>query len=71
MPKYHYTMISTKDSSAKYGPCEICKKHCSEVFHQIEEREIEAAEEPGKTVLTHAGCWSYFGHENCLIGKRR
>ena len=26
-------IISTKGSSAQYGKCEKCGKHCTEVFH--------------------------------------
>lgn len=71
MPKYHYTMISTRDSSAKYGPCEVCGEHCTEVFHQVEQREFISVEKPDEISLTYYQCWDYFGHENCLIGKRR
>ncbi|MCL4296270.1 MAG: hypothetical protein KJ077_11100 [Anaerolineae bacterium] len=62
---YRYRLSSTGNSSAKYGPCEVCGKHASEVFSQSEEREYE----PGQ--WTGLGCHSYFGHKECLEGKRR
>lgn len=34
--KYKYKLISTGESSSRYGPCEVCGKHVSEVYHQIE-----------------------------------
>lgn len=71
MPKYRYRIKSTGLSSARFGPCEVCKKHCSEVFHQVEQKEFVSVEKPGEISLTHYECWDYFGHEQCLIGKQR
>ena len=62
--KYKYKLISREESSAKYGPCEICGKHVSEVFHQIESRKYEDG-------YTYAGCKDYFGHKKCLESKQR
>jgi len=62
--KYTYRLISQKESSAKYGPCEICGEHVSEVFHQIESRKYEDG-------YTYAGCKDYFGHKKCLESKQR
>lgn len=36
---YKYNLISTGESSQKYGNCDICKKHATEVFHLVEEKE--------------------------------
>jgi len=64
MSKYRYKIKSWEASSAKYGPCQVCKKHCSEVFSQVEEKQYTNG-------WTHYGCWDYVGHETCLINKRR
>lgn len=61
---YRYRMESTGDSSAKYGPCEVCGKHCTEIFHQVEERRYG-------NEWTQAGCNNDFGHADCLKAKRR
>ena len=58
--KYEYELLSTKDSSSKYGQCEICKQFASEVFHQIESLNGSFYK-----------CFDYFGHKECLIKKRR
>jgi hypothetical protein len=68
--KYQYKLISTGDNSNKYGNCEVCNKFCSEVFHQIEQREF-LSPETGKIELTHYGCRDLFGHKDCLISKQR
>lgn len=62
---YRYRLITTGDSSAKYGPCEVCGKVATEVFHQTEDREYE----PGQ--FTGHECKSLFGHRECLMGARR
>jgi hypothetical protein len=64
MSEYKYQLISTRDSSAKYGNCEVCKSPASEVFHQIESRRF-------KNGWTYAECHNIFGHESCLRSKRR
>jgi RNA polymerase-binding transcription factor DksA len=68
--KYRYVLKSTNDSSMKYGVCEVCGQHVSEVFHQIEERHytIDSLNYEG---WTQHDCNSYFGHEECLKSKQR
>lgn len=83
---YRYCLTSTKNSSHKYGPCEICHKHASEVFVQVEERQYSTDSETyledlledavmyhrnGELGWTHNECFTYYGHEDCLINKRR
>ena len=65
-----YRLTSTRQSSAVFGPCEVCGRHASEVFIQAEQRPIRLAE--GTDSLTYAGCRPHlFGHEACLISKRK
>jgi hypothetical protein len=66
---YNYKLISTGDSSAKYGNCEVCGKHCTEIFQQIETQDY--IDENNKVSQTHYGCNSYFGHKECLESKQR
>ena len=80
--EYRYKLTTTGAGSAKYGPCEVCGEHVSEVFSQSEERRYnppgtlkehleDAANYKGSAQgWTHAGCVSYFGHKACLISKR-
>lgn len=65
---YKYKITSTGESSQKYGNCEICGKHATEVFSQSEERKYIFE---GEEHWTHHKCNSYFGHEECLISQRR
>ena len=66
---YKYRIKSTGDSSAKFGPCEVCGKHASEVFYQVEERKYTRYDD--STGWTRYECRDFFGHEKCLRGQRR
>jgi len=57
---YTYRLTSMDESSAKYGLCEVCGKHCSEVWYQAEMRSG-----------SYYGCRSFFGCKDCLIAQRR
>lgn len=65
MANYQYKLTSTGQSSQKYGNCEVCEKHVSEVFYQVESVEYE----PGR--FTYYECKNYFGHKVCLLSVRR
>ena len=66
--EYRYRCKSTGKSSDKYGNCEVCHKPCSDVYYQTEERKFGEANED---FWTHNKCFDYFGHEECLINRRR
>ena len=53
-----YRIKTTTYNSARYGPCEVCHKHCSEVFLQAHLK------------TTGAYVSSAFGHRECLEGIR-
>ena len=65
MTKYHYKLSRMDGSSIKYGPCEVCGNFVSDIFYQSESRTTDHG------ISTFAGCYSLFGHEGCLISKRR
>jgi hypothetical protein len=67
---YRYHVKSTGDSSARYGPCEVCGKHASEVFHQWEERayDNDRGEHSG---WSRHNCRDLWGHKECLESQRR
>lgn len=71
--QYRYRIKRLRSSSEKYGPCEVCKQHVSDVHHQVEQRFYRHAsgDEPRACGWTHHECNSLFGHEQCLIGRRR
>jgi hypothetical protein len=71
--EFRYRISSTEASSDKYGKCEVCGKHASEVFLQTEEQ-YYTIERNGETIhegWTRHECNSYFGHEACLLSKRK
>ena len=83
---FRYHISTTGHSSARYGPCEICGEHVSEVFCQREEQTYDASEAlqhikqlksngtykfGTPSGWTERGCFSYFGHRSCLEGKQR
>ena len=70
---FRYRARSTGSSSARYGACEVCHEHCSEVFIQTT---LEAfALEPGEPGEENGIGWAHrgckFGHEACLVGLRK
>lgn len=68
MPNYRYRIRSTGYSSARFGPCEICGKHVSDVHSQVEEVEYTW---DGIKKWTRYECSNYFGHKECLEKQRR
>ena len=68
MNEYTYQLKSTGSSSSKYGVCEVCNEHVSEVFHQVEKKDFFS-------IVTNKIEQQYiqdlFGHEKCLIGRQR
>lgn len=72
--QYRYRITSMQASSDVYGPCELCRKHVSEVFHQVEERFFVVSatgKRAGFDGWNRFQCHSLFGHQNCLISRRR
>lgn len=65
---YRYRLKSTGHNSEKYGNCEVCNKHCSEVFLQVEEKAYIIDNE---ICFTEHGCKSLVGHKECLISARK
>ena len=65
MTKYKYKLSRMEGSSIKYGPCEVCGKNVSDVYYQIESRYTDRGR------WTFSGCYNLFGHEDCLVSKRR
>ena len=76
MEEYRYNLSSTEGNSNQYGVCDVCGKHCTEMFYQQEERKFklpeQIAKERGKEFgWTQHKCYSLFGHEKCLKSKQR
>ncbi len=71
-PVYRYRLTNTNHSSSKFGPCEVCQKHVSEVWFQVEERSYQPyPDDDPSTPWTRVGCTTLFGHRRCLVAKRR
>lgn len=79
--QYRYTIYNTGYSSARFGVCEVCGKHVSEVWSQREERQYEPDQEeldwfkehditPDGFYTTYNCTW-YLGHRECLESKQR
>ncbi len=71
---FAYRLKSTGESSAYFGPCEVCGKHVSEVFMQTEVCYVDE-ENPinGQNgFMTLEGCRrTVFGHKDCLTALQR
>jgi len=65
---YLYRLTNTNESSQKYGECEVCGKHVSEVFSQQEERSYQFE---GRERWTQHKCHCLFGHKECLLCQRK
>lgn len=68
--EYRYKLNNMNESSQKYGVCEVCGKHVSEVYHQIEERKYFDNIDQEYS-YTQYKCKNLFGHKDCLISQRR
>lgn len=71
---YIYRIENTGSSSARLGSCEVCDKHCSEVFYQVEGRTYltdTLDDVSNQIAITHHECRNLFGHEDCLRRSRR
>lgn len=66
---YHYELDNWHASSEKYGKCEVCGKHCAEVYGQTESREYIRRD--GTTGRTYHTCRDLHGHKECLIKARK
>lgn len=65
-----YRIRSTGASSARFGACEVCETHVSEVFIQVESKAFAFVGDPTQIEgWARTGC--LFGHEACLISKRK
>jgi hypothetical protein len=69
MSNFAYRLRNTGSSSQRLGACEVCEKHATEVFHQVESRSVEKS--PGFDRYTYADCSDLFGHRDCLISRQR
>jgi len=64
---YRYRIRSTGYSSRRYGPCQVCGRHASEVFLQAE---LQMSIRPdGSVGYSHRG--TIFGHRECLERIRK
>lgn len=74
--EYKYNLSTTEHSSHKYGNCQVCGEHASEVFMQTEFKKYERDEIDAEQGFAGIGwsaysCHDYFGHEDCLKSVRR
>jgi hypothetical protein len=65
---YRYRITSTDASSSRYGNCEVCGNHVTEVHYQVEERYYIQGSESG---WTRYKCHSLFGHKECLLNSQK
>ena len=70
MSEYRYTLYSVDGNSHDYGNCDVCGKHCTEVFNQQEEQAYKQ-DENGVTHYTQHKCTSLWGHKECLVSQQR
>ena len=68
--EYKYTLKSWEASSQKYGNCEVCGQHVTEIYHQTEERKYFDPMDNGFSYTRH-NCTDLIGHKDCLVSQRR
>lgn len=61
---------ATGHNSEYYGNCEVCHKHCSEVFIQVQSRYYFFSD-VGVGGWGYNECHTLFGHETCIRARRR
>lgn len=62
--EYRYRLYHTGGSTEKYGPCEICHKYVTDIWHMVEELHSGNS-------WTALACLNLFGHKECLLSKRK
>ncbi|CAM2198431.1 conserved protein of unknown function (plasmid) [Paraburkholderia kururiensis] len=67
---FRYRMKTTGASSDRYGACEVCNQHASEVFHLTSAMLYDRKSNGGGFGWTLYHCLSLFGHRECLEGRR-
>lgn len=65
-----YRLNSTGYSSERYGVCEHCKQHASEVFHLTSYMLFERQGAGGLSGFGWAHGFNLFGHADCLKARR-
>ena len=66
--QYRYHLHNSGASSAKFGPCEVCGEHVSEVWFQSEEQKYER---PDHTQgWTYYKCYDLVGHYECIVARQ-
>lgn len=68
---FAYRLKSTGHSSERYGNCETCGQHCSEVFMQTETRGYRYPDTALMSYTYHNTNGALFGHRECLIRRQR
>jgi hypothetical protein len=68
--EYTYRLSDTRYSSERYGVCEVCGEHASDVWYQVEGRLFHSRKHGG-VQITHHECRNAFGHKTCLESIRR
>ncbi len=64
---YIYRLTNTMNSSSRFGRCQVCDKHVSEVYLQTEYGQCKK-KTGGYFWADLGGVW---GHKDCLIGTRK
>ncbi len=59
---YKYKLINLKESSSKYGNCEVCHKWADSVYSQTEYKKYKFGYYETNTL---------FGHKDCLLKNRK
>ncbi|KDR28522.1 MULTISPECIES: hypothetical protein [Caballeronia] len=67
---FRYRMKTTGSSSERYGACEVCNQHASEVFHLTSAMLYDRKSAGGGFGWTPYHCLSLFGHRECLEARR-
>lgn len=73
---FAYRMRSTRHSSVKFGPCECCDRHATEVFVMTEFEAVpylinlgSTETDPSRDDYSHVRMM--WGHRECLIGQQQ
>jgi|GEM_PF-2232323 len=63
-----YSLKRLPFGSERYGNCEVCKAAVSTCYYLVQMRRYYRKSEKKDGVTKH-GCFSLFGHKNCLINS--
>lgn len=64
--RHVYRLTQLGSGSCKFGDCEVCNEHFDTGYYLVQMR-VYLNRFTGNEHLSYSGCFTLFGHKECLI----